>query len=150
MHDLKLFNLLSKLLAYLMRNYFPKLPSGAPLHTLSKLYDVPVGFVSQPPYFEAVYCFTCCGRRVAVAWYRMICLVVTLTLICIPNIPFWNWLSSKTSVFHKYQHLKWFNQKARCAMLLHVFADFVLVFLISTCTVKHFLFWGLYFCVNSW
>ena len=30
-----------------MRNYFPKRPSGAPLHTLSKLYDVPVGLV--PP-----------------------------------------------------------------------------------------------------
>ena len=35
-----------------MRNYFPKRPSGAPLHTLSKLYDVPVGFVTPPPYFE--------------------------------------------------------------------------------------------------
>ena len=33
----------------LMRNYFPKRPSGAPLHTLSKLYDVPVGFVTPPP-----------------------------------------------------------------------------------------------------
>ena len=32
-----------------MRNYFPKRPSGAPLHTLSKLYDVPVGFVHPPP-----------------------------------------------------------------------------------------------------
>ena len=30
-------------------NYFPKRPSGAPLHTLSKLYDVPVGFVTPPP-----------------------------------------------------------------------------------------------------
>ena len=30
-----------------MRNYFPKRRSDAPLHTLSKLYDVPVGFV--PP-----------------------------------------------------------------------------------------------------
>ena len=36
-----------KLLASLMKNYFPKRPSGAPLHTLSKLYDVPVGYV--PP-----------------------------------------------------------------------------------------------------
>ena len=43
------FCLLSKLLASLMRNYFPKRPSGAPLHTLSKLYDVPVGFVTPPP-----------------------------------------------------------------------------------------------------
>ena len=39
---------LSKLLASLIRNYFPKRTSGAPLHTLSKLYDVPVGFVSSP------------------------------------------------------------------------------------------------------
>ena len=38
-----------------MRNYFPKRPSGAPLYTLSKLYDVPVGYV-PPPYFEAEYC----------------------------------------------------------------------------------------------
>ena len=30
-----------------MRNYFPKRPSGAPLHTLSKLYDVPVGFTKM-------------------------------------------------------------------------------------------------------
>ena len=42
---------MSKLLASLMRNYFPKRPSGAPLHTLSKLYDVPVGFVTPPPLF---------------------------------------------------------------------------------------------------
>ena len=39
---------LSKLLASLMRNYFPKRTSGAPLLTLSKLYDVPVGFVFTP------------------------------------------------------------------------------------------------------
>ena len=58
-----------------MRNYFPKRPSGAPLHTLSKLYDVPVGFVTPPPYFEAEYCLFCGRRRVAVARYRMICLV---------------------------------------------------------------------------
>ena len=44
------FDLLSKLLASLMENYFPK-RSGAPLHTLSKLYDVPVGFVNPPPLF---------------------------------------------------------------------------------------------------
>ena len=30
---------------------FPKRPSGAPLHSLSKLYDVPVGFVNPPPLF---------------------------------------------------------------------------------------------------
>ena len=42
----KLLGLLSKLLAPLMGNYFPKRPSVAPLHTLSKLYDVSVGFVT--------------------------------------------------------------------------------------------------------
>ena len=35
----------SKLLASLIRNYFPKRMSGALLNTVSKLYDVPVGFV---------------------------------------------------------------------------------------------------------
>ena len=60
-----------------MRNYYPKRPSSAPLHNLSKLYDVPVGFVTTPPpYFEAVYCFICGRRRVAVARYRMISLVL--------------------------------------------------------------------------
>ena len=38
---------------------------------------IPVGFVTPPPpYFEAVYCFICGRRRVAVARYRMICLVL--------------------------------------------------------------------------
>ena len=32
-----------------MSNYFPKRPLCAPLHTLSKLYDFPVGFVNPPP-----------------------------------------------------------------------------------------------------
>ena len=59
-----------------MRNCFPKRPSGAPLHSLSKLYVVAVGFVTPPSYFEAVYCFMCGRRRVVVARYRMICLVL--------------------------------------------------------------------------
>ena len=46
----KLFGFLSKLLASLMRNYYQKRTSGAPLYTLSKLYDVPVGFVN--PFFR--------------------------------------------------------------------------------------------------
>ena len=57
-----------------MRNYFPKRTSVAPLHTLSKLYDVPVGFVS--PSLVAMYCYICGRLRVAVARYRMICLVL--------------------------------------------------------------------------
>ena len=47
-----LFGILSKLKASLMRNNFPKRPSGALLHTLSKSYDVTVGSVPQS--FEAV------------------------------------------------------------------------------------------------
>ena len=38
----------------------------------SKLYDVPVSFVT-PSSFEAVYCSMCGRRRVVVARYRMIC-----------------------------------------------------------------------------
>ena len=59
-----------------MRNCFPKRPSGAPLHTLSKFYDVPIGLITPPPYFEAVNGFIFGRRRVAVARYRMICLVL--------------------------------------------------------------------------
>ena len=64
-----------------MRNYFSKRPSVAPFHTLSKLYDVPVGFVIPPPYFEAVYCFICAHRRVTVVRYRMICLVLDRVML---------------------------------------------------------------------
>ena len=41
-----------------MRNYFPKRLSGASLHTLSNLYDVPVGFATPSPilkFFIALY-----------------------------------------------------------------------------------------------
>ena len=62
-----------------MRNYFPNRPLGASLHTLSKLYDVPVGFVNPHlNYFEDVYCFVCGRQRVAVARYRLIGLVFAL------------------------------------------------------------------------
>ena len=40
-----------------MRNYFPKRTSGAPLLNLSKLYDVPVGFVSLPLLKQCVAIF---------------------------------------------------------------------------------------------
>ena len=43
--------------------------SGAPLYTLSKLYDVHVGFVS--PSFDAVYCYICGRRVVDVARYTI-------------------------------------------------------------------------------
>ena len=42
--------------------------------TLSKLHDVPVGFVAPSPSFETVYCFIFGRWRVAVARYWMICL----------------------------------------------------------------------------
>ena len=59
-------------------NTFPKLPSGAPLHTLSKLYDVPL--VLYNPSFEAVPCFVCGRRRMAVIQHQMICLVLVLNI----------------------------------------------------------------------
>ena len=65
---------LFQLLTFLMRNHFPKRPSGAPLHTLSKLYDAPVGCVT--PSFEAVYCFICGRQRVVVARYLIISLIL--------------------------------------------------------------------------
>ena len=46
-------------------------------HITIQLYDVPVGFVT-PLYFEAEYCLFCGRRKVAVARYRMICLVLGL------------------------------------------------------------------------
>ena len=63
-----------------MRNYFTKRSLGALLYTLSNLYDVPVGFVIRP-FFEAVYRFISGPRRVDVAQYRMICLVLTMKKI---------------------------------------------------------------------
>ena len=58
-----------------MRNYFPKRTADAPLHTLSKLHDDPIGFVSP------LYCYICGRRRVTVARYRMIFLVRVHVLI---------------------------------------------------------------------
>ena len=57
-------------------NYFLFMVILNKFHTLSKLYDVPVGFVT-PPYFEAIYCLFCGRQRVAVARYRMICVVLS-------------------------------------------------------------------------
>ena len=54
---------LSKLLS-LMRNYFPKRTSGAPIHTLSKLNDVPVGFVHILPLLRQCIAIV----AVAVGW----------------------------------------------------------------------------------
>ena len=58
-----------------MRNNFPKRPSDAPLHTLSKLYDVLVGFVFPPSILRLCIALFAVTEGVAVARYRMICLV---------------------------------------------------------------------------
>ena len=47
-YDDKLFGLFSKLLASLMRNYFPKRPSGAPLHTFSNYMMFPLDLPPPP------------------------------------------------------------------------------------------------------
>ena len=69
-------------IASLMRSKFPKGPSDAPRHSLSKLYDVPVGFV--PPLLLTlvwtVSCFVCGSRRVAVALHRMIYFILKMFL----------------------------------------------------------------------
>ena len=67
-----------------MRNYFPKQPSGAPLHTLSKLYYVPVGFVAPPP--KSIL-LDMRSPKVFVDRYRMICLVLHTYVI---NDERWN------------------------------------------------------------
>ena len=50
----KVWNL--KIILWIPNFNLPKRPWDAPLHTLSKLYDVPVGFVHPRP-FEVVYWF---------------------------------------------------------------------------------------------
>ena len=60
-----------------MRNYFPKRPSGASLHTFVKIIWCSLWFCNPPPYFEAVHCFICGRRMEVVARYRMICLVLS-------------------------------------------------------------------------
>ena len=60
---------------------FSERSSGAPLHTLSKLYDVPFVLYRPPPSFEAVYCFIGDRRLVTVAGFCIICVVL-------PNFSF--------------------------------------------------------------
>ena len=50
--------------------------SETAVHTLLKLYDVPVDFVTPPPSLEAGSCFISGRRRVVVARYRIICIVL--------------------------------------------------------------------------
>ena len=64
---LKIFGFLSKLLASPIRNNFPKRPSRAPLILCQNYMMFPLIWT---PSFEAVYCFICGRRIVAVARYR--------------------------------------------------------------------------------
>ena len=54
---------------------FSETAIGCALHTLSKLYDVPVGFVNRPPPSHLSQCIASGCRRVAAARYLIICLV---------------------------------------------------------------------------
>ena len=73
------FGLLSKLLASLMRNYFPKCLYGVPLQNLSKFYDVPLTPLVQVPWFICDHC------RVAATQHRVICLVLPCTCTTLQN-----------------------------------------------------------------
>ena len=55
-----------------MRNNFSKRLSGVTRHTLSKLFDFPVDFVTFPLIWGSVYFFICGHQWVAVAQYVMI------------------------------------------------------------------------------
>ena len=52
-----------------MRNYFPKQPSGAPLHTLSKLYDVPLVLMPPPVKCIALYAVTEGCLLIDIGWF---------------------------------------------------------------------------------
>ena len=84
----------------LMRNYFPKRPSGAPLHTLSKLYDVPVGFVIPPPYFSAVlllYLRSPKGGSYSISDDLSCFSIIRSGKVC-PFLPFCNWIQKVLSI----------------------------------------------------
>ena len=84
---------LSKVLAFLMRNYFPKRTSGASLLILFKLYDVPAGLVS-PLLRQCIAIFAVAEGQQPVAWYRTICLVLSLKLV------FWTFIFNKIKKTH--------------------------------------------------
>ena len=76
----QLLGLLSKLLPSLMGNYIPKRPSGPPLHTLSILFDVPVGFIAPPNLRQCIALFA-----VAEGWLLLDIgwSVLTFLVICV-------------------------------------------------------------------
>ena len=81
-----------------MRNYFPKRPSGAPLHSLSKFYDVPVGFLFPLLFWSCVLLYLlspkggCCSKSDDLSCSFILCLkhtayinaaFVLLFLVCL-------------------------------------------------------------------
>ena len=92
----------------MMRNYFPKRPSGAQLHTLSKLYDVAVAYVPLVS-FEAVYCFICGRRRVAgldIGWFFL--------FFRTRKINRWNKNKKKNNL----NHWQYVNGSVNCTLLI--------------------------------
>ena len=59
--------------ASLMRNYFPKRPSGAPLHYMSKFKVIPLVGILFP--FVQVTCIICGHQRVVFIRHWIICIV---------------------------------------------------------------------------
>ena len=88
--------LIVKIISIPDEELFSETAVGCTASYFSKLYDVPVGFVLPPPsYFEAEYCLFCGRRRVAVARYRMICLVFTFQLF---NLHVWLRITDEGSI----------------------------------------------------
>ena len=89
------------LLTSLMRNYIPKRASGAPIYTLSKLYDVSFGCVT-PSSFVAVYCLL----SVAEGW-----LLVDIRLF----VLFFHYKSSSALYwYNKLNFIIWFIKNGYC------------------------------------
>ena len=60
--------------------YHEILPQKLECYSFDSIIWCSCWFCNPPPYLEAEYCLFCGRRRVAVARYRMICLVNALTL----------------------------------------------------------------------
>ena len=116
---------------YFDKQCLPKRPSGAPLHTLSKLYDVPVGFVLPPPYFEAEYCLFCGRRRIAVARYWMICVVLPITILC-PSLSRILMFDAASTTLATY-----WATRLTCGFLVSWKASWKFVLTINSCSWRH-------------
>ena len=73
---------LIKVISIPYEEQFSKRPSGAPLHTLPKSYDVPCWFCEPRPLIWGFVLLYSGHRRVAVTRYRMICHVLGGRGVC--------------------------------------------------------------------